>query len=107
MILVRGRYGLIEKVKVFVGAFFVLYSTCFVSTASLARVLTDLRRVGTSQAPDTRLDQSWISVGAVVLPIAFWALAAFWPDRPVLLVTVGAVGQALTLPPIAGALLAS
>ena len=87
-----------------VGAFVVLYSTFFVSAASLARVLTDfVHIVGRVNFRDARHRANWTAFFVVLLPILWCLVAIAIPGQPVVLVTIGAVAQALTLPPIAAA----
>jgi Mn2+/Fe2+ NRAMP family transporter len=88
-----------------IGAFAVLYSTIFGATASNARMGIDalaLWRVKLfrDEAEHTR----WVKYGCVALPVAFTAVFAFF-GSPISLVFIGAVGQGLMLPFIAGAAL--
>jgi manganese transport protein len=88
-----------------IGAFAVLYSTIFGATASNSRTGIDalaLWRVKNfrDEAEHTR----WVKYGCVVLPVAFTSVFIF-VGSPVSLVFVGAVGQGLMLPFIAGAAL--
>lgn len=88
-----------------VGAFAVLYSTIFGATASNARMGIDalaLWRVKTFR--DESEHARWVKYGCVALPVAFTAVFAFF-GSPVSLVFIGAVGQGLMLPFIAGAAL--
>jgi Mn2+/Fe2+ NRAMP family transporter len=88
-----------------VGAFAVLYSTIFGATASNARMGIDalaLWRVKTFR--DEAEHARWVKYGCVVLPVAFTAVFAFF-GSPISLVFIGAVGQGLMLPFIAGAAL--
>lgn len=88
-----------------VGAFAVLYSTIFGATASNARMGIDalaLWRVKTFR--DESEHVRWVKYGCVALPVAFTAVFAFF-GSPVSLVFIGAVGQGLMLPFIAGAAL--
>jgi Mn2+/Fe2+ NRAMP family transporter len=96
--------GNIGLVTFLIGAFVVLYSTFFVATASLARVLADFSHVvGRFSFRDQAHRANWISVYVVLLPVAYCTIATVISDRPKWLVTIGAIGQALTLPPIAAA----
>ncbi len=89
-----------------IGAFVVLYSTFFVATASLSRVLTDFTHVvGRFSFRDGRHRANWNSFYVVLLPVLYCTIAILVQEKPVLLVMIGAVGQALTLPPIAAAAL--
>jgi manganese transport protein len=88
-----------------VGAFAVLYSTIFGATASNSRTGVDalaLWRV--KQFRDEAEHARWVKYGCVVLPVAFTAVFIFF-GSPVSLVFIGAVGQGLMLPFIAGAAL--
>ncbi len=87
------------------GAFAVLYSTIFGATASNARMGIDalaLWRVKTFR--DEAEHARWVKYGCVALPVAFTAVFAFF-GSPISLVFIGAVGQGLMLPFIAGAVL--
>ncbi len=88
-----------------VGALVVLYSTFFVATASNARLLVDI--AGLLGVPplqrrtaDTR--RRAVQVACVLLPLASATAFLVWP-QPVTLVLIGAVGQGLMLPLLAGA----
>lgn len=88
-----------------VGAFAVLYSTIFGATASNSRTGVDalaLWRV--KRFRDDTEHARWVKYGCVLLPVAFTAVFIF-VGSPVSLVFVGAVGQGLMLPFIAGAAL--
>jgi manganese transport protein len=86
-----------------VGAFIVLYSTFFVATASNARLFAD----GLSVFRLTRYDDPsqrfrMVRVACVLLPAISAIVYYLWP-RPVGLVLIGALGQGLMLPFLAGA----
>lgn len=87
------------------GAFFALYSTVFVATASNARLLVDaisLFGVMHFANPEKR---TWaVKIGVILLPAVSVALYMIW-EKPVTLVLVGAVSQGLMLPFLAGAAL--
>lgn len=88
-----------------VGAFAVLYSTIFGATASNARMGIDalaLWRLKTFR--DEAEHARWVKYGCVALPVAFTVVFAFF-GAPISLVFIGAVGQGLMLPFIAGAVL--
>jgi manganese transport protein len=88
-----------------VGALAVLYSTIFGATASNSRTGIDalaLWRVKLFR--DEAEHARWVKWGCVALPIAFTSVFIFF-GSPVSLVFVGAVGQGLMLPFIAGAAL--
>lgn len=87
-----------------VGALVVLYSTFFVATASNARLLVDiggLLGVRSVQAdrPDAR--RRAVQFACVLLPLLSAAAYVLFP-QPVTLVLIGAVGQGLMLPLLAG-----
>ncbi|MGH9161427.1 MAG: Nramp family divalent metal transporter [Vicinamibacteraceae bacterium] len=88
-----------------VGAFVVLYSTFFVSTAGNARLLIDvlgLARV--VRFPTEHERRRGIQWACVLLPLTSALVYTLWP-RPVTLVIVGAIGQGVMLPFLAGAAL--
>jgi Mn2+/Fe2+ NRAMP family transporter len=87
------------------GAFFVLYSTAFVATASNARLLADamtIFKVVRYPTPEHRVRMVRLLV--VLLPALSVTLFLLW-EKPVSLVFVGAVGQGLMLPFLGGAAL--
>jgi len=82
----------------FVGAFMVLYSTYFVSTASNARLFADvagLLGVFHYRTPDVRTRV--VRAGVVAIPV-FTLVAYFIIKAPVTLVIIGGTAQALMLP---------
>jgi manganese transport protein len=82
-----------------VGAFMVLYSTYFVSTASNARLFADVLLLNRpSREGRTRLIRAGV-VGIAVLTTSIYLLV----KKPVTLVMIGGTGQALMLPFLAGA----
>lgn len=86
-----------------VGAFAVLYSTIFGATASNARLAVDaidLFKLKHYRDPAERA--RWLKYACVALPVAFTAVFML-VGQPVSLVFVGAVGQGLMLPFLAGA----
>jgi manganese transport protein len=84
------------------GAFAVLYSTIFGGTASNARLLVDsLRLTRLKTYRDAEEHARWVKYAAVALAIAFTTVFIAW-RAPVSLVFIGAVGQALMLPFLAG-----
>lgn len=86
-----------------VGAFAVLYSTIFGATASNARLAVDaldLFKVKSYRDPAERL--RWLKYACVALPVAF-TIVFILVGAPVSLVFIGAVGQGLMLPFLAGA----
>ena len=85
------------------GAFFVLYSTYFVATASNARLAADiLSLLGVLKYPDAERRRDAVRVASVALALVAAAAFIFW-SQPVTLVLVGATGQALMLPFLGGA----
>lgn len=103
--LYRESFGDWSFYAFLVGAFFVLYSTAFVATASNARLLVDglaLFKVIRLATPADRA--RWVKFAVVLLPAVSAGLFMVW-ERPVTLVFVGAVGQGLMLPFLAGAAL--
>ncbi len=102
----RATFGQVGLVLFLLGAFLVLYSTKFVGDAANGRLLTDFFSML------FKLDfKSYKArrrfIGKVILGCSFLlvAIALFFPSQPVVLVTVGAVAQAMTLPMIAAAAL--
>jgi Mn2+/Fe2+ NRAMP family transporter len=88
-----------------VGAFAVLYSTFFVATASNARLFADAMQLfGLTRYPDDTARLRMVRTACVVLPIASGTVYFLFP-QPVVLVLIGAVGQALMLPFLGGAAL--
>ncbi|MDQ5978920.1 MAG: hypothetical protein QG602_1894 [Verrucomicrobiota bacterium] len=86
-----------------VGAFAVLYSTIFGATASNARLAVDaldLFKLKHYRDPAERV--RWLKYACVGLPVAFTTVFIL-VGAPVSLVFVGAVGQGLMLPFLAGA----
>lgn len=88
-----------------VGAFFVLYSTMFSATAGKARLLADvsglLRLV---RFRDAEHRQRFIRASCGLLPLVSAAIYLVWP-KPVRLVMIGGLAQALMLPFLASAAL--
>lgn len=77
------------------GAFMVLYSTYFVSTASNARLFADVLLLNRTAAPDVRPRLiRWGVVGIAVVTTALYLIV----KKPVTLVMIGGTGQALMLP---------
>ena len=86
------------------GALVVLYSTFFVATASNARLLVDIGGLfGVGAAGRTTEERRRaVQAACVLLPLAS-ATAFVIGGNPVTLVLIGAVGQGLMLPLLAGA----
>lgn len=84
-----------------VGAFAVLYSTLFASTAANSRALADFTQVnGYKQFQNGDGRKRMVRWFVIIFPLLDLALYLF-VGNPVMLVTIGAVGQGLTLPMIA------
>lgn len=82
----------------FVGAFMVLYSTYFVSTASNARLFADVTGLlGVFRYPTPEARMRVVKAGVIAIPV-FTLLAYFVIRAPVTLVLVGGTAQALMLP---------
>ena len=79
------------------GAFAVLYSTFFVASLD-ARLFADAAQLfGVTSYPNDAARLRFVRIGCVVLPIASGTVYFLFP-QPVVLVLIGAVGQALMLP---------
>ncbi len=88
-----------------IGAFAVLYSTIFGATASNSRTGVDALALWRVKRFRDEVEHArWVKYGCVVLPVAFTAVFVGF-GSPVSLVFIGAVGQGLMLPFIAGATL--
>ena len=88
-----------------VGAVAVLYSTFFGATASNARLLADaLSLWGVKRYQDAAHRQRWVKISCVILPVACTTVFII-VGNPVGLVFMGAIGQGLMLPFLAGAAL--
>ncbi len=86
-----------------VGAFIVLYSTFFVATASNARLLVDASDLmGIVRLDGEAARRRATQVACVLLPCTSALVYLLWP-QPVTLVLIGAVGQGMMLPLLAGA----
>ncbi len=85
-----------------VGGFIVLFSTLFAATAGNSRVTTDFLRVQQLvpfQPQDYRIN--WIRFFSYGLPL-FGLILYLFVGSPVVMVIIGGVAQAITLPMIAG-----
>jgi manganese transport protein len=81
-----------------IGAFAVLYSTFFVATASNARLFADAAAIfGFAHYREDKARLRVVRAACVALPIASGTAYFLYP-QPVILVLIGAVGQALMLP---------
>lgn len=97
-------FGSLARWVFLFGAFAVLYSTFFVATASLARVVPDgLRVMGLGPTNEVSY-QTWIRGFSVVFPfLCVLAYSVF--SQPAALVLIGGVMQGIMLPMLAGAAL--
>jgi len=101
----RESFGAWSFYAFLLGAFFVLYSTAFVATASNARLLVDglaLFKVIKLNTPEDRAKA--IKLWVILLPAIAVGVFVVW-EKPVTLVFVGAIGQGIMLPFLAGAAL--
>jgi Mn2+/Fe2+ NRAMP family transporter len=97
-------FGSIARWIFLFGAIAVLYSTFFVATASLARVVTDgLRVLGVGPRTEAGYRRG-IQVMSVLFPFMCVAAYTMW-SQPVMLVLIGGVMQGVMLPMLAGAAL--
>jgi Mn2+/Fe2+ NRAMP family transporter len=81
------------------GAFATLYSTAFAATAANARLMVDLLpRLGLVQASDDEeVRNRRVKTWGIILPLYATLLYVVWP-RPLTLILISGVGQALLLP---------
>ncbi|MEO8495731.1 MAG: transmembrane Mn(2+) transporter, partial [Planctomycetota bacterium] len=97
-------FGSIARWVFLFGAIAVLYSTFFVATASLARVVTDATRVMGIGPKTEEGYKLGIKIMSVLFP--FMCVAAYCLfSEPVVLVLIGGVMQGVMLPMLAGAAL--
>jgi amino acid transporter len=86
-----------------IGAFAVLYSTLFAATAGNSRLIADFSRLQGWIPRDSSQDfRKVVRLGCCILPTLGFVLYLA-VQNPVLMVTIGGVMQALSLPPIAAA----
>jgi manganese transport protein len=91
-------FGQSSFVVFLIGAFFALFSTTFVATASNARLFADGLQIFKLRCYDGEESrQRMIKVGCVLLP-AISVLAFITMGEPVKLVFIGAIAQGLMLP---------
>lgn len=97
-------FGSIARWIFLFGAFAVLYSTFFVATASLARVVPDgMRVIGIGPTTEASY-RNWVRGFSALFP--FLCLLAYCViQQPVVLVLIGGVMQGVMLPMLAGAAL--
>jgi len=94
----RQTLGTTGALIFLVGAFAVLYSTFFVATASNARLFADAAAIfGLAHYRDEPARLRVVRAACVGLPIACGTVYFMFP-QPVILVLIGAIGQALMLP---------
>lgn len=94
----KASFGQGSFVIFLVGAFFALFSTTFVATASNARLFADgLQIFRFMKYGEEEQRQRMIKVGCVLLP-AISVLAFVTMGEPVKLVFIGAIAQGLMLP---------
>lgn len=88
-----------------IGAIIVLYSTVFISTASNGRLAADFLNLLSLVKQDTEEKKArTVRIACVILP-AMYCIFYLSVGKPVTLVTIGAVAQALMLPFLSGAAL--
>ncbi|HYE31641.1 MAG TPA: Nramp family divalent metal transporter [Methylomirabilota bacterium] len=93
-----GRAGLWIFV---IGAFVVLYSTVFIATASNGRLCADiLKLLGVLKIPNEQSRGKVVQIACVLLP-ALYLVFFLTISKPLTLVTVGAIAQAVMLPLLA------
>ena len=91
-------FGASAKYIFLIGAFCVLYSTFFIATAANARMLADWCGIaGLFDRNDPEKRRLATSIFCVAFPI-FSTAAYLWLEKPVLMVMVSGVVQALMLP---------
>lgn len=96
--LYRASFGVTGLWIFVVGSFMVLYSTVFISTASNSRLATDFFHIVKLVKIESDEDRNkWTKIACVVLP-ALYCVFYLSVGKPVTLVTIGAVAQALMLP---------
>lgn len=85
-----------------IGGFIVLYSTWFAATAGNSRITADFLRVEKLipfQPPEYRY--RWIRALSVLLPL-FGLILFLFAEDPVVMIIIGGISQAATLPILAG-----
>ncbi|MBT5707338.1 Nramp family divalent metal transporter [Verrucomicrobia bacterium] len=96
--LYRTSFGNIGLGIFLVGATVVLYSTIFISTASNARLAADLLKIGKLVKSETEQQrQNLIKISCVALPTLYFIFYVA-VGKPLTLVFIGAIAQALMLP---------
>lgn len=91
-------FGSAGKIILLVGAFAVLFSTFFVSNATKARLMTDALHVfRLRRLPDESTRARSVRFFSVVFPILCFVIYALFP-KPVVLILISGLMQALLLP---------
>ena len=85
---------------IIIGAFAVLYSTLFSATAANSRAAADFLQLKGFVTRNGASRQRWITGLCIAFPLMDLVLYLF-VGNPLMLVMIGAIGQALTLPMIA------
>ena len=99
----RESFGDAGLYAFIVGAFVVLYSTVFISTASNARLFADLLGLtGAIKLNNQKSRTRWIQVSCVLLPALYFLIYVLL-EKPLLLVFIGALAQSIMLPLLCGA----
>ncbi|MFK7738138.1 MAG: Nramp family divalent metal transporter [Pirellulaceae bacterium] len=99
----RESFGGIGLYAFIVGAFVVLYSTVFISTASNARLFADLLGLtGIIELNHEKSRARWIKVSCILLPALYFLIYVLL-EKPLLLVFIGALAQSIMLPLLCGA----
>jgi manganese transport protein len=94
----QQSFGQASFVVFLIGAFFALFSTTFVATASNARLFADGLQIFKFKIyADDEARQKMIKVGCLILP-AISVIAFVTLGEPVKLVFIGAIAQGLMLP---------
>ncbi len=97
-------FGAVARWVFLFGAFAVLYSTFFVATASMARVVPDGLRVMGIGPTDQASYQLWVRGVSAVFPLLCVLVYCLF-SQPAALVLIGGVMQGIMLPMLAGAAL--
>ena len=96
--LYRASFGTPGLVAFLVGSTVVLYSTIFISTASNARLSADLLKIGNLvKVENAEQQQKVIKIACVALPALYFVFYVTI-EKPLTLVFIGALAQAIMLP---------
>ncbi|MFN3190892.1 MAG: Nramp family divalent metal transporter [Aureliella sp.] len=99
----RESFGSLGLTTFIIGAFVVLYSTVFISTASNARLFADwLRVMGWWNASGADSRANLIRISSVLLPVLYFVIYVLL-ESPLMLVFIGALAQSIMLPLLCGA----